>query len=205
MKLLQLLKEITLDSFTDSTSKSILSYLQSTNKLYKLGKETEIGPKNSSGYYIKKFKVFNDPLLFTLFIGIKRDHKIEEFETNASTETKNDSNEVLITIKINPVKEPNNGFDWDFNHLTNNQEDKQIRDKINKLGKDKYKYFLLPDEIPAMIKGMKLKAKNDNKPLKDVFDEYLQKFVDDNTITKDQKNLIIKRWLNEKKWTQTTN
>ena len=168
---------------------------------------------------MKKFKVFNDPLLFTLFIGIKRDHKIEEFETNASTETKNDSNEVLITIKINPVKEPNiyskllgdikDNLRHELEHISqdskktpedkNNQEDKQIRDKINKLGKDKYKYFLLPDEIPAMIKGMKLKAKNDNKPLKDVFDEYLQKFVDDNTITKDQKNLIIKRWLNEKK------
>lgn len=68
------------------------------------------------------------------------------------------------------------------------------RNKIQSGERSPAEYFLLKKEIPAMIQGMYLKAKKQRQPLNVVVDEYLSRWVDNGTITSDEKQRIINTW-----------
>jgi predicted nucleotidyltransferase len=55
-------------------------------------------------------------------------------------------------------------------------------------------YYLLDKEIPAMLQGMYFKAKKMKKPFKDVLNDYLDIFVNNETIDKEDKADILNRW-----------
>lgn len=55
-------------------------------------------------------------------------------------------------------------------------------------------YYLLDKEIPAMLQGMYFKAKKMKKPFKDVLNDYLDIFVNNETISKEDKSDILHRW-----------
>ena len=55
-------------------------------------------------------------------------------------------------------------------------------------------YYLLDKEIPAMLQGMYFKAKKMKKPFKDILNGYLDIFVNDETINKEDKSDILNRW-----------
>lgn len=68
------------------------------------------------------------------------------------------------------------------------------RDRISDL-KDSYAYFVLPDEIPAMVHGLYRKAKTEHEPLDDEMHEYLKFFVKEKDITRAQMKKIMVIWI----------
>jgi hypothetical protein len=72
--------------------------------------------------------------------------------------------------------------------------DQSIRKKINSGQLSPARYFTLPKEIPAMIHGLYFKAKKSKQPFKQVVDNYLSMWVDNNTITEKEKQNIINTW-----------
>jgi len=72
--------------------------------------------------------------------------------------------------------------------------DQALRRKIESGKLPPARYFTLPQEIPAMIQGMYFKAKKSKKPFAQVVDEYLQLWVDNKTMTAEEKQSIIDTW-----------
>lgn len=66
--------------------------------------------------------------------------------------------------------------------------------KKRKFSKNDYRYFLLGDEVEAMVQGMKSSAIKQGKTLDQVFIEYLTPFLKDKFITKSQFDKIITNW-----------
>ena len=74
-------------------------------------------------------------------------------------------------------------------------DDRMLRSYIQNLGiMPTSNYYLLDKEIPAMLQGMYYKAKKMKKPFKDVLSDYLDIFVDNETISAPDKADIIRRW-----------
>jgi hypothetical protein len=59
-----------------------------------------------------------------------------------------------------------------------------------------YKYFLLDDEVPAAVAGLKLLAVERGISLVDAIHDYLKPFVDSNFMTPDQSIEVSSAWLN---------
>jgi hypothetical protein len=124
-------------------------------------------------------------------------------------------NEIEVVINIDPTKEPQvysklnavvqDAVRHEIEHLTqggdNRMEGKpklvgsSVRDKISVKNGNSYKYFLLRDEIPAMVHGMYRQAKKEKRPLDDIYNEYLDYFVEENVISKAEASKILKTWL----------
>ena len=74
-------------------------------------------------------------------------------------------------------------------------DDRDLRFFIQTLGTmPASNYYLLDKEVPAMLQGMYYKAKKMKKPFKEVVNDYLDIFVSNDTITKDDKQDILHRW-----------
>lgn len=72
--------------------------------------------------------------------------------------------------------------------------DQAMRRKIESGNLPPARYFTLPKETPAMIQGMYMKAKKSRMPFKQVVNDYLDRFVADNTISETEKQQIIDTW-----------
>lgn len=72
--------------------------------------------------------------------------------------------------------------------------DNALRTKINAGILPQARYFTLPKEIPAMLQGLYFKAKKSKQPFKTVVDEYLSMWVDNETITPQDKENILTTW-----------
>jgi hypothetical protein len=72
--------------------------------------------------------------------------------------------------------------------------DAALRKKIEAGNLPPARYFTLPKEIPAMIQGLYFKAKKSKQPFKTVVDEYLSMWVDNETITPQEKENILTAW-----------
>lgn len=73
--------------------------------------------------------------------------------------------------------------------------DREIRAAINVDPNRTHEYFLLPEEVPAMVAGMYNRAKKSKDKLINIFTEYLSFFLNEKLISKKQYNQIIKVWL----------
>ena len=74
-------------------------------------------------------------------------------------------------------------------------DDRMLRSYIQDLGlMPASNYYLLDKEVPAMLQGMYYKAKKMKKPFKDVVNSYLDIFVNNETIDKQDKQDILHRW-----------
>jgi len=58
-----------------------------------------------------------------------------------------------------------------------------------------YKYFLLPDEIPAMVAGMYAAAVRKRIPLDQEFEIYLKPFIKSGLINDEEFNKVIRAWI----------
>jgi len=74
------------------------------------------------------------------------------------------------------------------------RSDATRREKIDRGEIDKYQYFLLQKEQPAMIQGLYTRAKKERKPFALVVNTYLDIWVNNGTMTAEQKEIILKRW-----------
>jgi hypothetical protein len=124
-------------------------------------------------------------------------------------------NSLEIILTIDPNKEPQiynkvnsllqDAVRHEIEHLTQGGENRipdrpkitpaKVRDKISFKNGNAYKYFVLKDEIPAMVNGMYRSAKTEKKPLDIVFNEYLDYYIGENIISQKQADSIIKTWI----------
>lgn len=72
--------------------------------------------------------------------------------------------------------------------------DQNLRTRIEAGNLPAARYFTLPKETPAMIHGLYTKAKKSKQPFQQVVDNYLSVWVDNGTITQQDKEQIIKTW-----------
>ena len=74
------------------------------------------------------------------------------------------------------------------------EDDQLIRDLIDADMLPKSQYFKLEKEVDAMLQGLYFKAKKSRRPFKDVIDDYLNIFIDQETITQEEKEEILNIW-----------
>ena len=79
------------------------------------------------------------------------------------------------------------------------EDDQLIRDLIDADMLPKAQYFKLEKEVDAMLQGLYFKAKKSKSPFKDVVNDYLDIFVDQNTITLEEKEDILNTWRTRRK------
>ena len=119
--------------------------------------------------------------------------------------------EIEITLLINPQREPeihqelffklNDIVAHEFHHLTQAGWNKQISiskpstKEVRSEAKSSYKYFLLPDEVEAMVKGMNRHARLKSKPIDVIFDEYLNAFLEHGYMKQDEHDEVIASWI----------
>ena len=72
--------------------------------------------------------------------------------------------------------------------------DAALRNKIESGKLPPARYFTLPKEIPAMLQGLYFKAKKSKQPFKMVVDEYLSMWVENGTITPQERENILTTW-----------
>lgn len=119
--------------------------------------------------------------------------------------------EIEITILMNPEKIPNlyselyyklnDIIAHEVHHLTQlgwNRLPFRVRpssntDRAN--SKKSFKYFLLSDEVESMVKGMYRRAKLERKPIDLVFHEYLEPFLKENYISKEEYDQVLFSWI----------
>lgn len=123
----------------------------------------------------------------------------------------NKKEEIRLFLLIDPNKEPNcykklyfklnEIFYHEFHHLTQVGRNRHpfrslpVPSKVRSSVKNSYKYFLLKDEIEALVKGMKKRSDLQKIPLDKVFNEYLLPFLKYGFINKNQYNKIMKAWI----------
>lgn len=119
--------------------------------------------------------------------------------------------DVEISILINPETEPDcyqliyfkllDAIRHELEHLLqkglnrNTQHTGSEVDKERKAAASSYRYFLLPDEIPSMVSGMRLSAEKKGTPIDQEFSDYLIPILQGGFITQDQFDFVIKTWL----------
>ena len=79
------------------------------------------------------------------------------------------------------------------------EDDQLIRDLIDADMLPKSQYFKLEKEVDAMLQGLYFKAKKSKRPFKDVIDDYLNIFVDQETITPEEKEQVLDVWRSRRK------
>jgi len=132
---------------------------------------------------------------------------------NAGFDNKGEEITPLLSVKFKIPKNP----DWqevsfdikdvvrhELEHLTQDgdnersgkymEDDQLVRDLIDADMLSKSQYFKLEKEVDAMLQGLYFKAKKSKRPFKDVIDDYLNIFIDQETITQEEKEEILKIW-----------
>ena len=125
-------------------------------------------------------------------------------DANSQVVDGSDIREVDIVLVIDPKREPENHESiyyklldlvrHEIEHLVNNNADHRREDDREE-SQDSYKYFLLPDEIPSMVSGMRLSASKKGIPIEKEFADYLMPILASGFITKDQYDEVMAAWL----------
>jgi hypothetical protein len=126
-------------------------------------------------------------------------------------ESEPDSPEIDLVIYISPDAEPSNyqalkfkmvdTIRHELEHLLQKGVNKQTghivrtTKKTRERAQDNYKYFLLPDEIPAMVAGMHASAVKKRVPIDSEFAAYLQPFVSSGVISNSEFEEVMKTWI----------
>lgn len=72
--------------------------------------------------------------------------------------------------------------------------DQSLRNRIEAGKLPAARYFTLPKEIPAMLQGLYFKAKKSKQPFKTTVDEYLSMWVNNGTMSAQDKENILNTW-----------
>ena len=137
---------------------------------------------------------------------------------NAGFDTKGEEVTPLLSVKFKIPKNP----DWqkvsfdikdvvrhELEHLTQDggnekpgkymKDDQLIRDLFDSDMLSKSQYFKLEKEVDAMLQGLYFKAKKSKRPFGDVIDDYLNIFLDQETISPQEKEDILNTWRSRRK------
>lgn len=93
----------------------------------------------------------------------------------------------IITHEINHI----NQIGWNRRPFKERPSSNNIRSD----SKSDYKYFLLPDEVESMVKGMYERSKEEGVDINMLFDKYLIPFIKNGTITEEEYSEVFKKWL----------
>lgn len=204
------------NSITREITKEIFQIIKVAYSLYSVGAEDQLGEKDKEDFYTADLSYWEKPVETEVSFRIKFDDSLSSgfsIDGGSWNEDK-DSALIEISVSINPKKVPAifstlNGFIQDavrheIEHLTqgglNKLQNKakptrsKIRDKIKYEIGSAYKYFILRDEIPAMVQGMYKKAKIEKITLDKSFDIYLDYMIDNKVISQKEKIKILKEW-----------
>lgn len=160
---------------------------------------------------------FEEPLEFDFYLYIRyldtiNDYKIDAYSTINKNTTEADlqlTDDIILVLELNPGNEEaiysklaadlKDYIRHELEHITQGPKNKlPNRPKnysANFKGKQKYKYFLLPDEIPAMIAGMYKKAKYLKQPINIIFSNYLDEEIKKGILNNNEKNIVMKKWI----------
>jgi len=169
--------------------------------------------------YFEEVENTTIPLEFYLELKIQwirglDDYRIGGDAYNETARTAKDAPMIEIRLELDPAEYPQilstvamdlrDTLRHEIEHITQSgwntidskyiKSDMPTRNKINAGELPPYRYFLLPKEIPAMIQGMYLKAKKKREPFKDVVNQYLNIWVNNGSMTPEQKQEIIDTW-----------
>jgi hypothetical protein len=119
--------------------------------------------------------------------------------------------EIVLNVVINPETEPEchdklyykllDSIRHELEHVlqkgTNVQYTHSGRevDKNRKESEDSYKYFLLPDEMPAMVSGMRLASIKKGISIDQEFQEYLAPILSTGFITHEEFEKVMSAWV----------
>ena len=119
--------------------------------------------------------------------------------------------EIEVVVYISPEAEPQcypvlnykliDNIRHELEHLLQKGINKKsghiinTRKSVRADAQNNYRYFLLSDEIPAMVAGMYASAKKKRVPLDQEFTEYLQPFIETEVISQLEADKVITSWI----------
>jgi len=207
------------DQLTGILTREIFKTIKIAYSFHSLGISDELGAVDEDGFYGMQLEYNKGKNLFDteVFVRLKFSDSVSgngfSIDGGAWTTGKL-SSEIEIEIVIDPNQIPKiysklNGFIQDairheIEHLTqagpnkNPERPLATREKTrNKISIDlgnAYKYFILRDEIPAMVHGMYRKAKIEKISLDNAFDIYLNYMIEEKVISIKERDIILKKW-----------
>jgi hypothetical protein len=169
---------------------------------------------------ISYIKDFYNPIKISLILKIQRHNSNElKFEIDGSQIKNTKKIEIIIDIYSSPNQNESvlyNTINSKLNDVIRHEIEHVVQSKTNYIkGRetpskmklrnqvmDDYRYFLLPDEIQAMVAGMYRQAKFEKKYLDVVFSNYLDYFLEaekynsnEKFMTSFEKDKIMKTWI----------
>lgn len=203
---------------TDVYIRDIISMITSSNQnnieYSQLGKKEYIDP-----YYfdLKVYARFTDTPSFQKDPHFKSRQWEElnfnkhgfSIDANFITESSNSIPTLIITLVINPnvnyLKELNfrlvDVLVHEINHMKQIGWNKRAfkaetssQEERHKSKKD-FNYFLLPEEMESMVRGMYYRSKKEGKDINTIFNNYLYPFIEDGFISDKEYDIIFKKWM----------
>lgn len=209
MKHLRKFEESLNESVSPSLVKQIINdvitFVKATKDLHELkGEEAhqfEFEPYKSEDYT----EVFNNEVTVNCLI-FREENSSLKIDASAGEENPN----IQIVIQIDPRFEPQvyrtlymklaDDIRHELEHIEQYEKRPDIltsaktRSAINRNPKKMIQYFLMPEEIEAMVSGMYNRAKKERRTLDSVFREYLGYYVTEKFITPLQQKKVIAKW-----------
>ena len=169
--------------------------------------ELSVGPDDED--------ILSDQFEFDLIGSVEITDDEYEVDGGANAGFDDEGSEItpLLSVKFRIPKNPNwqkISFDikdvirHELEHLTQDGEnvrqgkqmgdDQLVRNLIDAGMLSKSQYFKLEKEVDAMLQGLYFKAKKSKQPFKDVINNYLNIFVDQEIITQEEKEDVLNIW-----------
>lgn len=148
----------------------------------------------------------DDIVSFELRVLIKRKPGAQDFFIDGATL----ENTISLVIYLDPELEPeiyselNIDLQTSIRHeLEHILQEKGIpekpklpsREEIENLDPNTLEYFLSDYETAAMVQGFYRNAKNTKRPLDEIIENYLHWFVEDETLTKKEAEIVKNKWI----------
>ena len=183
----------------------IITFVKATKNLYEL-KGEEAHQFDFKPYKSKEYPVIFDGEITVKCLIIREESNSLQIEASAGEENPN----IQVVIQIDPRFEPQvyrtlymkltHDIRHELEHIEQYEKRPEIltpveeRKAINRNPKRTIDYFLMPEEIEAMVSGMYNRAKKEKRTLDSIFREYLGYYVNEKLITTSQEKQVISKW-----------
>jgi hypothetical protein len=209
LKHLKKFEEILNESVSPSLVKQIINdvmtFVKATKDLYEI-KGEEAHQFEFDPYKVEDYtEVFNNEVTVNCLI-FREENSALQINASAGEENPN----IQIVIQIDPRFEPQvyrtlymklaDDIRHELEHIDQYEKRPDIftpaktRAAINRNPKKMMQYFLMPEEIEAMVSGMYNRAKKERRTLDSIFREYLGYYVREEFITPLQQKQVIDKW-----------
>lgn len=204
------------DQLTGLITKEIFKIIKIGFTLHQLGLLKDLGEIDKNGFNDVVIEIDGTKIDTDVFLKLKFTKNLpQKFAIDGSAwNAMQDISAIEIELNLDPNHIPKiysklNGFIQDavrheLEHLTQGGQNKKsfrpmptrakTRNRISFDFGNAYKYFILRDEIPAMVHGMYRKTKIEKNTLDKTFDIYLDYMIDEKFISRKERDTILKKW-----------